>query len=242
MSRSSLAALALLALLAAPAAYAFELLRTNNNPCARDQQNLFWRGGGVALNATRLPERQRVLLEAARLRWNDSLPRFSFAQSGGAACARDGITSLELVETPCGLDQFGAALAITRSVWNGAGELVDSDVAFNADSYLVTDDAAFLHVALHELGHVLGLAHADACGDSGSGTLMRAVLGNRPFDAPQADDVAGAQAIYGGGGGGGGVPEGANSCAVAPPRGVAGGLPLLVGAALLLALRRRRRD
>jgi len=238
MCRAAVSVVILL-VLAAPTARAFELLRTNNDPCARETQNLFWRADGVAVNTSRLPEPLRGLAEEARARWNLSLTRFSFSQGGGAACTRDGVASLDLVKPPCGLDQFGDALAITRSFWNSAGELVDADVTFNPDSYIVEDQAAFLHVALHELGHVLGLAHSDACAAGGVGTLMKAVLSNRTFDAPQADDVSGAQAIYPGGGDGT-VPEGANSCAIGPPAGVAGLQPLLLGAALLLALRRRR--
>ena len=227
---------------ASAAARAYELLRVNNDPCSRGQQHLFWVDATAPVAIGLLPEPQRGLADEARRRWNLSLRRFRFGVGSGAACSRDGVATLALSDTPCGLSAFGDALAITRSVWRADGSLVDADVTFNANSFIVTDNAAFLEVAMHELGHVLGLDHSDACGGNGAGTLMESRLTPPRLEAPQADDVSGAEAIYptDGGGGGGGVPPGANSCAiVAAP--TASAWPLLALAALLV-LRRRRVD
>lgn len=246
-TRGRAALLALVLLSIAGAAHGYELLRVNNDPCRRDDQNLSWPPKVATVNILALPSALSALAGEAETRWNLSLHNFRFQSGNGSPCTRDGVATLAVAATPCGLMGFGDALAITRSFWRqDSGELVDADVTFNANSFIVGDPAAFTEVAMHELGHVLGLDHSDACGRSGAGTLMKAFLTGVRLEAPQADDVAGAEFIYNSGSGNGGtVPDGANSCAIAPPRasGGAGLLAwLLVPAALLLARSRRCGD
>lgn len=97
----------------------------------------------------------------------------------------------------CG-DAWGqSTLAITH-LWYINDTIVETDIVFNANqnwdvysgpwSYSSSD---FSRVAIHELGHALGLDHEDSRVDS----IMASYAGD--IYLPQADDIAGVAALYG---------------------------------------------
>ena len=114
--------------------------------------------------------------------------------------ASDDRNGVRFDSTNCG-DAWGSStLAITHTWYSGA-IIIETDIVFNSNepwdvyfgpwSYSVND---FRRVAVHELGHALGLGHED----SGVSTIMGTYAGDNTV--PQQDDINGVEAIYGGGG------------------------------------------
>ena len=106
-------------------------------------------------------------------------------------------------------EQFGElTLAITTRWTLNDSQRVEADIVFNNrfqwSSYRGNVRTAngrdlwdITRVAMHELGHALGLDHPDERGQSVN-ALMNSVLGN--LDSLTADDIAGARSLYGAGG------------------------------------------
>jgi len=141
--------------------------------------------------------------------WNGDLPgRFTFVEATAATpvtfCdTQDGHTSIGGGSTLCDGTAFGPRiLAITLSIFFGsgpqAGQLIDANVVVN-QKFTFTPDY-FQATLTHELGHVLGLAHPDACGKDFN-VLMRSSEKFFPGDAcfvvePTIGDLNGAMTIY----------------------------------------------
>ena len=117
----------------------------------------------------------------------------------------DGSTGIDFSASVCG-SEFGAnTLAVTLSAGicqnlqcTGGFLITDGDILFNSSeawdvysgSLRFDGDSEFERVALHELGHALGLNHSSA-----NSAIMRAFVSDT--DSLQSDDIAGIASIYG---------------------------------------------
>jgi hypothetical protein len=147
-----------------------------------------------------------AVTENALALWNSRLQGVSFrvTRDSSAGALRNGINNVIWTDDMYG-DEFGDAIAVTISL-SRRNIAVEADVLFdrarNWNSYRgnlrrATAGGTLLdmrRVALHEFGHVLGLDHPDQHGQS-----LVAIMNSRigAIDTLQADDVEGAQSIYG---------------------------------------------
>jgi hypothetical protein len=137
--------------------------------------------------------------------WNQSLSRIQLTPGSGTSRADGDLVNQVFFDssyygTPFGRD----TLAITTRWTLDTTQRVEADVVFNTaftfDSYRGNVRSSGVwdlrRVALHELGHVIGLDHPDERGQSVT-AQMNSILGN--LDSLTADDIAGAQSMYGSG-------------------------------------------
>jgi len=163
-----------------------------------------------------------AVAESALGEWNGVVSRLQFnavRDSLGAKGDGNGVNNVFFSNDIYGMAFETNVLAVTTN-WLRRNVRVEGDVVFNSaidwDSYSGARRRAvdFRRVALHEFGHVLGLSHPD---DNGQGVaaVMNSHISNT--DHLTADDIAGAQALFGGGGGSV-APGGGNVVVSFPPR------------------------
>ena len=149
---------------------------------------------------------------AAMNDWNEQTSfNFILRADNRDPCADDGLNSVDFSDDLCGAEFGDTTLAVTvrkftPSVLGGpaiseANIIVNKNEKFDIyDGNLVRFGSTsfdFRRIALHELGHVIGLDH-----ETTNSAIMAPSIGN--LDRLQADDIAGAEALY----------DGAINCAV----------------------------
>lgn len=122
----------------------------------------------------------------------------------GAGQFGDGSTGVDFAATVCGTEFGESTLAVTLTAGQcmnqqctGGFTITDADIIFSSretwDVYsgsLRNGTSEFERVALHELGHALGLDHSAA-----NAAIMQAFISDA--DSLQSDDIAGVVSIYG---------------------------------------------
>ena len=114
----------------------------------------------------------------------------------------DGINSADFYSTACGNNYGTNVLAVTlvytESNLLGSFDITEADVLFNSNTRFDIYDGPLIdqsrgvdfgRVALHELGHVIGMNHEQT-----SASIMRSTIGN--LFTLQPDDIQGATALY----------------------------------------------
>jgi hypothetical protein len=144
---------------------------------------------------------------AAMATWNQSLSRVQLTAVNPSSVPRgdgDLINQVFFDSNYYGTAFGPDVLAITTRWTLGGTQRVEADIVFNTaftfDSYRGNVRSSGVwdlrRVALHEIGHALGLDHPDANGQQVS-ALMNSILGN--LDSLTSDDIAGVQSLYGAG-------------------------------------------
>jgi predicted Zn-dependent protease len=136
----------------------------------------------------------------AMIDWNQ-VSKFKYIGANASAnpCAMSGPNGGGFDTTACG-NAFGSGvLAVTFYNFDGSNRMTHAGTAFNSHvafsiyaGALKPNTMDFRRVAVHELGHALGLGHEN---NPNIPAIMAPTISN--IEKPQPDDIRGARALYG---------------------------------------------
>jgi len=146
------------------------------------------------------PDFSAAFIEAANLWSNNSTFRYnidtSFAVDPCQQASGSQLSGVVFSDTACGTGfQSSSTLAITRTFFSNAENIrtgVIFNTAFTWDVYNgnLTSSEDFRRVAVHELGHGLGLDH-----ETRFPAIMAPTISNT-IEVPQPDDIGGVATLY----------------------------------------------
>ena len=143
---------------------------------------------------------------SAAQEWNSKTPfTFNVIQQSKDPCLNDGLNGVDFAADFCGSAFSKGTLAVTVRRYKGEllgpWSIEQADIVINQNESFNVYDGKLIQfgivgldmrrVALHELGHVLGLDHEQA-----KLSIMAPNIGN--LYQLQADDIAGVETLYGG--------------------------------------------
>ncbi len=205
--------------------FAFFIVNDNALEISATGTPVIWEEESIALgiNINRQPLKKQFLDEM--LTWNDTEANITLVegQRTGVACIHgDGLNNVALSENICGRD-WGDTLGITTLSSLTSGDVTyftEADILFRSfdsdptSTWAVNNDPLiseefycyvnaqkgetcdFARVALHELGHLLGLNHPDEIGQSVRAVMNSGSAGDQTARTLTRDDLAGIRALY----------------------------------------------